>query len=258
MSDIKITDVTEGNIEGSGAFDKLQQAFSAHLLQEYKKNRIKGTEYSEVYLGGMQSAMQQAIAFVLGEESAGYQADLLAAQVVTEGLNQTKVRAEIAHIHQQTELAKAQTIKVDTEIQVLEKNIEEAEAKIWVTRAQVRDNLSLDTPPTDLTKGILGRQAGKITAETGLLNQKKTSEQAQTSNGVAGSESVLGKEILLRQRQADGFLRDAEQKLSKIVTDAFSVQFSTLDGFDEQPIPSSFQSGGVDSVILKARTGIGA
>jgi len=84
MTDIQITDVTDGTVGGAGVFDKLMSVITAHIDVEYNKNRIKGSDYSTVYLGAMQSAMAQAVQFVLGEQQAQKQAELLDQKLATE------------------------------------------------------------------------------------------------------------------------------------------------------------------------------
>jgi len=107
MADIAITDITTGAVDGSGVFDKFMQAGEAHLLREYKSNRITGKEYSTVYLGMMQSAMAQAIQYL----SASKQADLLAQKKITE-IAQT-VDATGGTMKKQQDLIGAQTTGFD-------------------------------------------------------------------------------------------------------------------------------------------------
>lgn len=87
MIDIQITDVTTGAINGTGVFDKLMSTVKAHITEEYDKGRIKGQDYATVYLGSIQSVLQQSIEYVLREK-------------MTE--------AQIAGIEKETELKEAQ------------------------------------------------------------------------------------------------------------------------------------------------------
>ena len=80
MADIPITDITDGTIEGTGVFDKLMKAVDVHIQVEYASGRLKGTDYANVYLGTMQSAMAQAVQFSLGKQAADKQAELLVNQ----------------------------------------------------------------------------------------------------------------------------------------------------------------------------------
>lgn len=74
---------------------------------------------------------------------------------------------------------------------------------------------------------LIMAQIPKIVAETGLLDQKRVTEIAQTNGTSVDPESVIGKQMNLYQKQADGFLRDAEQKATKIMADTWNVRRTT-------------------------------
>jgi len=84
MAAINITDISDGTIGGNGSFDKLMAATKAHLQAEFDASRIQGADYATVYLGSLQTVLQQAVAFELGKQSADKQADLLAQKIATE------------------------------------------------------------------------------------------------------------------------------------------------------------------------------
>jgi hypothetical protein len=77
---------------------------------------------------------------------------------------------------------------------------------------------------------VLEQTVIKVQAETSLLNQKRTTEAAQTVAANVDPDSVIGKQRTLYQRQADGFLRDAEQKATKIMVDSWNVRRTTDSG----------------------------
>ncbi len=70
MADILFSDVTNATTitDGTGYFDKLMKTVTIHIEEQYTKKRITGTEYANVYLQAMQSAMQTAQQFVLAEK----------------------------------------------------------------------------------------------------------------------------------------------------------------------------------------------
>ena len=56
MADVIITPITNEDlttkvVDGTGIFDELMTAANAHLDSQFKKERITGTQYAEVYLG---------------------------------------------------------------------------------------------------------------------------------------------------------------------------------------------------------------
>jgi len=69
----------------------------------------------------------------------------------------------------------------------------------------------------------------KATQETLLLAQKVATEKAQTQAGGVDADSIVGKQKILYQAQADGFARDAEQKAAKILVDSWNVRRTTDD-----------------------------
>lgn len=81
-----VTTSTDGKytVTGTGVFDDLMEAVNAHLDAQYNLGRLTGADYATVYLGAVQSSMQQSVAFILGKQQADKQADLLDKQILTE------------------------------------------------------------------------------------------------------------------------------------------------------------------------------
>lgn len=71
-------------VTGDGIFDDLMEAVNSHLDAQYKLGRISGDKYAEVYLGAMQSAIAQAVAFTLGKAKTNAEVTLLGQKEVTE------------------------------------------------------------------------------------------------------------------------------------------------------------------------------
>lgn len=80
MTNIVITDITTGIVDGTGIFDKLMASVKAHIHDEYDNGRIKGPEYSQVYLGAIQAVLNQSVQFALQEKQTEAQVDLLVEQ----------------------------------------------------------------------------------------------------------------------------------------------------------------------------------
>lgn len=158
MADITTAQITEGKVDGTGAFDLFMKAINVHIGVEYAAGRISGAEYPSVYLGALQTALTQAVQFVTGKQIADKQADLLAQKKITED---------------------AQTV--------------------------------------DSTGGTTKKQQDLISAQT------------------------------------EGFARDAEQKLAKIVSDAYAVQRTTDNTLGP---PSSLASQNIDDIMAIAKAGI--
>jgi len=109
-----------------------------------------------------------------------------------------------------------------------------------------------------------GETRDKLGAEVTLLAQKANTELAQTDdvvrmgtpylNSTTSVAGVISKQKLLFERQSDGYLRDAEQKAGKLMTDTYAVQAS----LDAAPPVTNLAGPSMDAVIAKLKTGIGA
>ncbi|MCD1628468.1 hypothetical protein [Marinobacter shengliensis] len=222
MSIVTLEQLTTSTVDGSGVFDKLMQAVEAHIDQEFKKNRIKGPEYATVYLGALQSTLDQSIQFLLNKDEATIKAKQL-----------ELMDAQIAEINARTGLLQQQATNAGKEGLVLDKQVDKLAAEIL----------------------LIANQDLKTVAETALLEQKTETELAQVSgtlsNGMFIAEnSVLGRQIQLYKNQAAGFLRDAEQRAAKIMTETFSVRHS----MDANGTPATINNKLTDAYIGQAIT----
>jgi len=196
MTTVTLEQLTTSTVDGTGVFDKLMEAVEAHIDQEFKKNRIKGPEYATVYLGALQSTLDQSIRFLLTKDDA---------------------------------LLKAK------QIEMLEKQMLEIDARIALTEQQTANAIIEGTVLTAqecklrAEYDLIMEQKLKTVAEAALLAQKKVTEQAQTDGTNIDAASVVGKQIQLYDAQRDGYRRDAEQKVAKLLVDSWNVRMTTND-----------------------------
>lgn len=218
---LTINDLTLATLDGTGAFDVLMRANKAHLESEYQKNRIKGPEYSTVYLGSLESVMQTALQFLLNKDKADLEAQLIQAQI-------EKVNAEIDLVKQQTanaaieaEVLRAQKCKLDAEFDVL------LQSKL------------------------------KTAAEMTLLAQKTQTEKAQTVAMGVDADSVIGRQKELYNAQTTGYTRDAEQKTAKLMVDSWNVRRTTDEG-TVADATNMLHDAAVGRAVNKLLAGVGA
>ena len=221
MTPLTVNDLTQASLEGTGVFDVLMRANKAHLEAEFSKNRIKGPEYSTVYLGALESVMQAALQFLLNKDKAALEAQLIQAQI-------EKVNAEIDLVVQQTanavieaEVLRAQKCKLDAEFDVL------LQSKL------------------------------KTAAEVTLLGQKTQTEKAQTVAMGVDADSVIGRQKELYQAQTTGFARDGEQKAAKLMIDSWNVRRTTDEGTVADATNMLYDVA-VGRAVNKLLTGVGA
>lgn len=126
----------------------------------------------------------------------------------------------------QIELAEKQLEKADKELALLDKQIELIEAQI---ASQEANNT--------------------------LIAQKVKTEKAQIQDIVDGEAvvGVTGAQTALYKQQKEGFIRDAEQKALKIISDTWITRKTVDDG---TPLPTGFDTGAVDAFTRKVADGV--
>ena len=121
---VDINDFSNGSIdnsnpqdpkwEGTGVFDIIMKAANENIKIQNQASRITGAEYAEVYLGTMQTAISEAMKFLL-------QNDTLAKELELK-------QAQIAKINAERDLANAQLAKFgaqqDKDLEVKQANID--------------------------------------------------------------------------------------------------------------------------------------
>jgi len=77
---------------------------------------------------------------------------------------------------------------------------------------------------------VLEQTKLKTVQETALLTQKIATERAQITSLGVDEDSVVGRQKGLYLAQTQGFTRDAEQKVAKILVDSWNVRRTTDEG----------------------------
>lgn len=259
MSTITQKDLTAGEVAGSGLFDELMRTTKAHLEDSFVAGRLTEAGYATVYLGAMQSNLQAASQFVLQKEINNQQMLLLQEQV-KQGEKQTAilelqrvnaVQANLDQLYNYDEMMPAQLALLQAQALQVAAQTAQATAQTTLLGTQNTNSnlesiaqLSMVGKQEDLldeqisgeqdkqlaipVAGLLKSQYDKAQAEINLLDQKKATETAQTTDSATGG--LVLKEMSLKQAQGDSFLRDAEQKAAKFFADTYAIIFSTDQG----------------------------
>jgi hypothetical protein len=225
-SDLCVSTDGKYTVSGDGILDDLMEAVNIHLDAQYKLGRITGDKYADVYLGSMQFALQNAVAFVLGEQKADKEAELLTAQEV-------KVREEIKLVTAQIDQTHKNTLKIQEETKLLSSKI--------VTETLIQEKLKSEKLMID--------------AQAALTEAKICTEKAQACGPGPVEGTVLYAQMELYKEQKDSFVKNSEQKFLKTVLDAWSVNANVMGvGMCEV---GAFQSHGLDSIIREAGNNVG-
>jgi len=66
---------------GTGVFDEIMHAINGNIKIQFDEGRIKGSDYANVYLNGMQAAISESMKFVLSKKSVEKQLELQDIQI---------------------------------------------------------------------------------------------------------------------------------------------------------------------------------
>ena len=295
---INIQDLSGGEIAGAGNFDELMRTIKSNIQEEYDAKRITGNEYSQVYLGALTATLQIASQFTLTAEKSTQEGLLLAAQVEVQNKQIELLTAQIAdtvagtavkakqlelmeterlQTIEQTKLTTAQTAVQTKQLDVLDEQItasQTQQAKV-IAETQGVNATNLNIPKQG---AILDKQGSKLDEEINLVQQKITTELAQTSNEALSDFEIvtdendlvqsgynmiksvsgggfLGTQIALNLRQFDGFLRDAQQKSAKMVLDTWSVRESASPG--QLTNTAGLSDAQINALLDKMKNGVG-
>lgn len=122
--------------------------------------------------------------------------------------------------------------------------------KKYTEEAQIRNRVGigfLEDP-----NGTVGNTDGLLVYDIGP-NGFEPGDPANTTKAVGGG--VMGKQQVLYNKQTDGFDRDAEQKLVKIMNDLYSIKMSVSDVAID--LPSENNELGLNETIKFAKDNLG-
>ena len=208
---VNITDLTEGTFTGHGVLDTLLAVQRVHLDSQFEKDRIRGPEYADVYLGSYTATLSAAIEFLLQKERQGLELELLTEQIAA---------------------SKAQTAALNAKLP-LELKYLQAQIDNMTKQAELADKqILLATKDLDLKQkqiDLAAEQLKQAQAQTDYYKQKAINETAQTQSGIAKPGSVIGTQIDLMKAQEDGYQRNAEQQAAQIWANTWNVRRQTDD-----------------------------
>ena len=193
---ITFTDVINNNptANTSGYFEELMTSVNSYIKGEYTSGRITGAEYAQVYLGMMQTAMQQAVQYSL-------QKDLVQAQV-------NQAEQQTANLVTENGNLVKQGLLFDSE-----KALKDQQRTNLVAEALniPKQGLLIDAQKTEITNKAL-----LTTQQIALVTAQTTSEGSQ--------KLVLDAQKDLYVAQKQGFIDKTKIDSAKVIADTYAVQ----------------------------------
>lgn len=254
--DFNIDELTEGKLDGNGVFDKLMKTFELHLEREYNKQRIRGTDYANAYIGLINNALNQVSNYALEKSKLPLELQLLEAQIhktATDTIVATKQGGLIdAQIHKemaQTEMLHLEMeYKFPKELALIDEQIANMKAEIALKEKELalRDK-QLDISIIELrikeqqlrlaeyeVQVKAPAEVRSINAQADLYNQKVVTEKAQTDASVIGKGSVIDHNNKVLAQQAISYDNDSKLKATSMLVDTWKVRRN--DDPDEAPV----------------------
>jgi hypothetical protein len=193
LADLKKIEVSELITD----FKEIMEGLAAQLKTEHDAGRITGGKYAETYLTLMQGALQGAVQFTLGKQTAF--------------LSAAKMQADAIASHNQNEVVRLQAM---------------------MSRAQFAlTKLKLASEDSAFGQSEYQRET-LLPAQKSLVDEQKEAQRAQTlstrSDGVTAVAGLLGKQMALYEQQKQSYIDDTQIKGSKIFSDLW-ITMKTLD-----------------------------
>lgn len=257
---ITIDELTSGEVNGAGVFDRIMKAVDAQLNSQFQKNRIVGDQYATAYISLTTAALSAGVQFLLGKDQSywaairaqleGRKAEIDAVTAAV-NLETTKVSygitlAQFAGQEAQYALTKMQGANADAQYCLTTSQTELVEKQI------LKQVVDTDTAEFNLTD-LMPKQSETLTAQLNLLKEQLETATAQTldmrtdGQPVAGS---VGAQTALYKQQKIAYERDVDYKISKIYMDQWIAQKSIDEGLTA---PLEFVNTKIDEVFKKLR-----
>ena len=245
---VDITNLTHATIDGNGVFDVLMRTVNAHLQKEWTANRLKGTEYSTVYLGALESTMNTSLQFLLAKDKLNAELAILEQQLVNlkvEEINATKQGLLLDK--QLDDLVAATALKIQQKANLVDELLTNAQQRSNLATEQAR--IAAQTSQINAETQNVPKQGALIDAQKDVQVQQRLNLEAQKLNipkegALVDAQKALTDQKLLTEidahltaaaqrsvltAQATGFANDAKQKAAEIMIKGFSVVSTTND-----------------------------
>lgn len=234
-----ICDITDGDVQGDGAFDKIMRSVAEHLKTEYEANRITGAEYTKAYIALVESSMSNATQFVLSRDMTFWQAQQAQLAAITARIQLQTAKVQMAQLlfsalreKAAYVLAKMQALGAAVEFKTSEYTLENIlpQQKDMLTKQIAGQDLQNEGSDLEnQTKSynllnLLPKQLASLTAEIesrsiqnagGIIdNQSKT---YTVSNILPLQKNMLEEQISVETLQAEGLGIENQTKTYSLV-----------------------------------------
>ena len=257
--------LTDGTVDGNGAFDKVMQGIKAHLLEEFKGNRITGGEYTKAYIAMVEAGLANGVAFLLGKDRAFWEAQRAQIDAFRARVELETSKAQLALVSFQAKtaeaqyaLAKMQALGASVEVETgkyrldnmlpVEKDLLDGQKELQVLQIEGQNYTNQQLIYT--VENLLPQQLLLLIEQTQVQRAQTLDTRADGSTVVG----LLGKQKALYSQQIISYERDVELKFMKNYLDAWITQKTVDDGLAP---PNQFTNTFIDSIFAAGRIKVG-
>ena len=235
--DYNINELTEGKLEGKGVFDVMIKGVKAHLREEFDANRIRGTDYANVFSLAITQVMEQATGYAIAKSKMALELQILEAQLGKIAAETVVTTKQALLLETQALTQTAQTAQINAETRKTEYVTSfQIPAEVEATEAQTAMTLAQELQTAQQTLNITA-QREQIQAQTldveASTKLKEVEHDIQTFNKdfklpreleimtteVSLKESQLAlsnKELVVKQAQVDLADKEIQVKQNQI------------------------------------------
>lgn len=183
---LSFTDIINNNtqVNSSGYFKELMDSINAYIKKEYDSGRLSGSQYAEVYLSMMQTAIQQSVQYSL-------QKDLVQAQVNQAEQQTANLLIEANNLTKQGLLIDAQVTVLNKEASTKQYTLDSLlPAQLGLVNQQANTSLKqsqlYDAQVTAFNKKTLIEKADLLTKSWAVLSSTSGTAEALDTTGMFG------------------------------------------------------------------------
>lgn len=272
QSDLTNKELTERKVDGCGTFDVLMSSVHAHILTEFQKNRITGSEYAKAYTAMTEAVMSNSVQYLLQKENAYWQAVNGQMQALTARVNVDLAIKELELKTAEIAIREKELFIKIKELDLMEEQIKLTKEQMEAQRAQTMDTRSdgVTLVSGNIKAEVNIKNAQKLEIDQNVINKTKEalvldeqrklvkeqmeSQLAQTLDVRTDSAAVSGlikTQKDLYKQQIDSYKRDAETKVGKLLIDTWTTQKTVDEGLTA---PTQVSNANLDTLIAALRS----
>lgn len=210
LESLDVRELTTKELTGTGVFDVLMSSVSLHIQEEYSKGRIRGPEYSQVYLGGLQATLSSSVEYLTRSKTLGIEISNQEKQGLLIEAQIELAKAQANQVTTETTIklpAEVDNIKASTELSAVNADRVEAETLIVPKQGEVIDQQIAES--TYRLTNLLPKELEQITAQIANLGIQGTLTSAQKDAITAETTTRLPAEVA--SIQANTLLTDVNK-----------------------------------------------